>query len=339
MKRIIFSFQSVLLALAATVHAQPLSDVLTDTNGTIVAPTNFWQANVPPLATGLSSSGETLVFGEELGRLTFNAAQTNDPVFAVDSGQSVVMLGLRGTNAFIQAKGEIRIEGINGALAPILASDIAAEGSVTIGDASGDTATINAGTFTAPNATNVGATAVANVGALDARYSAGRGKKGAAWSASSMFGYNNATPVTTAYLSGRMVVFTNGQAGQGLENFLPASEWAGKTVRVEAVGWASDASGGLVPLRMRVIWTTNATNNGGYALSMGGNFAGFVGDTNNSVYAAPTTATNPALWQSPAGTIPTNAVQIIAGLYIARNATNNTATNTIYLQEIRVTEQ
>ena len=212
-------------------------------------------------------------------------------------------------------------------------------GSMTLGDASGDTATVNAGTFTAPNATNVGATSVANVGALDARFSAGRGKMGISWAAPLMFGYNNNAIVSTAYLSGKMVAYTNGQTGHGLENFLSPAEWAGRTVRVEAVAWASDASGGLVPLRMRVIWTTNATNNGGYALSMGGNFAGYIGDTNISVYAAPPSGTNPVLWQSPAGTIATNAAQICVGIYIARNATNNTATNTIYLQEIRVTEQ
>ena len=40
-------------------------------------------------------------------------------------------------------------------------------GSATLGDASGDTVTINAGTFTAPNATNTAPTAVANVASLD----------------------------------------------------------------------------------------------------------------------------------------------------------------------------
>lgn len=44
------------------------------------------------------------------------------------------------------------------------------KGDVTLGDASGDVATVNAGTFTAPNAVSTNATDVANVGALDGRY-------------------------------------------------------------------------------------------------------------------------------------------------------------------------
>jgi len=43
-------------------------------------------------------------------------------------------------------------------------------GNTTLGDASGDTATINAGTVTAANATDTSSTRLANVGALDDRY-------------------------------------------------------------------------------------------------------------------------------------------------------------------------
>jgi len=44
------------------------------------------------------------------------------------------------------------------------------DGNTTLGDASGDTVTINAGTVTAANATDVSSTRLANVGALDDRY-------------------------------------------------------------------------------------------------------------------------------------------------------------------------
>lgn len=43
-------------------------------------------------------------------------------------------------------------------------------GNATLGDASGDTLTINAGTITAPSGTATGSTNLANVGALDSRY-------------------------------------------------------------------------------------------------------------------------------------------------------------------------
>lgn len=51
-----------------------------------------------------------------------------------------------------------------------LSGNLSVNGATTIGDASGDTLTINAGTVTAPNASSTNATDVANVGALDARY-------------------------------------------------------------------------------------------------------------------------------------------------------------------------
>ena len=49
-------------------------------------------------------------------------------------------------------------------------SDVTIQGNTQIGDASGDSLTVTAGTVTAPNATAVGPTNIANVGALDQRY-------------------------------------------------------------------------------------------------------------------------------------------------------------------------
>ena len=45
-----------------------------------------------------------------------------------------------------------------------------ANGNTTLGDASGDTLTINAGTVTAPNASGTSSTSIANIGTTDARY-------------------------------------------------------------------------------------------------------------------------------------------------------------------------
>lgn len=50
------------------------------------------------------------------------------------------------------------------------AGNVQVNGNVTLGDASGDTLTINAGTLTAPNATGTNSNSVANVGTLDTRY-------------------------------------------------------------------------------------------------------------------------------------------------------------------------
>jgi hypothetical protein len=47
---------------------------------------------------------------------------------------------------------------------------VALNGNTTLGDASGDTLTINAGTVTAPNASGTSSTSVANIATLDARF-------------------------------------------------------------------------------------------------------------------------------------------------------------------------
>jgi hypothetical protein len=53
---------------------------------------------------------------------------------------------------------------------PTISANLTVNGNTTLGDASGDSLTINAGTITAPGASGTGSTAVANVGTLDARY-------------------------------------------------------------------------------------------------------------------------------------------------------------------------
>jgi len=49
-------------------------------------------------------------------------------------------------------------------------NNLTVNGNTTLGDAAGDTVTVNAGTFIAANATNLGSTDFANIGSLDTRY-------------------------------------------------------------------------------------------------------------------------------------------------------------------------
>jgi hypothetical protein len=84
-------------------------------------------------AGGLTNStyGERLVFDNAAGRLTYFAAQTNDPVILLTSAASSVMLGLRGTNAFLQSGGNLRIEGIGGGLAALQIASLITSGGQT----------------------------------------------------------------------------------------------------------------------------------------------------------------------------------------------------------------
>lgn len=52
----------------------------------------------------------------------------------------------------------------------IISGSVALNGDTSLGDASGDTLTINAGTVTAPNASGTSSTSIANIATTDARY-------------------------------------------------------------------------------------------------------------------------------------------------------------------------
>ena len=69
-------------------------------------------------AGGLTNSAhnERLVFDGAAGRLTYFASQTNDPVVALSSTAGAMMFGLRGTNGFLQGRGNVRIEKQGGVL-------------------------------------------------------------------------------------------------------------------------------------------------------------------------------------------------------------------------------
>ena len=81
------------------------------TNGTAAQTNAAW-------AGGLTNSSlnERLVFDGAAGRLTYFASQSNDPVIALASPASAMMFGLRGTNGFLQGRGNIRIETQGGGL-------------------------------------------------------------------------------------------------------------------------------------------------------------------------------------------------------------------------------
>ena len=272
MKRIIFSFQSVLLALAATGHSQTLRDVVANTNGALVAPTNFFAASGVPTLAGSNAFTGTNTFSR------LNIGSTNYGWrYATNNGGQIELAFPGGVAAWYQTgspaipymyfAGTVQADTIVGAISatsinaealggqipgsvvgqsmsptvqnwlawenhsqaagvvfsntgPLLASEPVPEnsyyfpaafvtsggadyvntldgvylnatnattalgaprldaatnnftGSAVLGDAAGDTVTVNAGTFTAPNATNTGSTAVANVGALDGRLNA-----------------------------------------------------------------------------------------------------------------------------------------------------------------------
>ncbi len=77
-------------------------------------------------AGGLTNSAlnERLVFDGTAGRLTYFAQQTNDPVIALSTPAAAMMLGLRGTNGFLQGRGNIRIEKQGGLLAGLQAANL-----------------------------------------------------------------------------------------------------------------------------------------------------------------------------------------------------------------------
>ena len=77
-------------------------------------------------AGGLTNAAlnERLVFDGAAGRLTYFAQQTNDPVIALSTPAAAMMFGLRGTNGFLQGRGNIRIEKQGGVLAGLQAANL-----------------------------------------------------------------------------------------------------------------------------------------------------------------------------------------------------------------------
>ena len=205
-----------------------------------------------------------------------------------------------------------------------------ANGNTTLGDASGDTLTINAGTVSTPNS-----------------YFR-RNKAGACEVAAKMSTYSNTALTVVSVYTGQVVQFADGITSASLEIRLNPAEWAGKSVKISAVILSNGTSGGNVRLRMLGGYLTaaalNGANNSGSLLTSGGNSTGALGDgvssvTTGSDFAAPTTAANPLLVESGAFTISSSAQQIYLSFSAIRSNAGDTNTDNLYIQEIRVTEQ
>ncbi len=102
-------------------------DGTTSITNTGCSPTNVaW-------AQGLTNSsfGERLVFDGMAGRLHFYASQTTDPDFGVVSSAGYMVVGTRGTNGFLQAKGNVRIEKQGGGLTGLQVANFVTAGGQT----------------------------------------------------------------------------------------------------------------------------------------------------------------------------------------------------------------
>jgi len=208
-----------------------------------------------------------------------------------------------------------------GTIAPVTVN---ASGNTTLGDASGDAVTINAGTVNIPNA-----------------YFR-RTKAGLAWRAAKMSTYSNLSLTVTSFGTAQVVTFVDGADGSVLEGPLSPSEWAGKTIKIGAVVAVNGTSAGNLRLRFNLNYLTAAELTGGNALSgmLSSARGTILGDSvTGSDYAAPTSATDPKLYESDSIVIPSTAAQIIVTFWAIRTNAGDTNTDNLYVQEIRVTEQ
>ncbi len=102
-------------------------------DGTTSIPTTGGAATNADWAGGLTNAAhnERLVFDGAAGRLTYFASQTNDPVVALASTAGAMMFGLRGTNGFLQGRGNIRIETQGGILTGLQVASLVTGGGKT----------------------------------------------------------------------------------------------------------------------------------------------------------------------------------------------------------------
>lgn len=166
--------------------------------------------------------------------------------------------------------------------------------------------------------------------------------------ASEMATYSNNAKTVVSFGTATCVQFNDGADSAVLELLLNPAQWAGKTVRLGAILAVNGTSAGNLRLRFRGGYCNaaalNGAGNGGYMLTSGGNATGFLGDgvsdgSTGSDFAAPTTSGNPLLVESGNITIPSTAVQIFFSFRAHRANAGDTNTDTLYIHEIRVTEQ
>lgn len=206
------------------------------------------------------------------------------------------------------------------------AANLSITGSTTLGDASGDTLTINAGTVSTPNAYFRRTKAALDVFAS---------KQGT---------YSNQSLTVTGYGTAQVVSYVDGASGSFIEIPLPVSEFAGKTVKIGVMLAVSGTSGGDVNMRLMVGSATAAqfSGTGTGVLFSSGSFPTWASGSDGitgAAYAAPATAGNPVIRWSNAMTIPGDAAAIFASIGSMRNQANDTNTDTLYLHTIRVVEQ
>jgi len=142
---------AALAALLVTASlAWPQASVrVENSTGAVNYPTNFTAAN-SGTAGFLAATSGTAVNPTISGTMTGNFARSG-----TTTGGTISALTLTGTTSGSTL---------------IISGSVALNGNTTLGDASGDTLTINAGTVTAPNASGTSSTSIANIATTDARY-------------------------------------------------------------------------------------------------------------------------------------------------------------------------
>lgn len=173
-------------------------------------------------------NGSFIVGSNYLG---FNTSYAGAADVSLGRNAAGIMQIGNGTN---NASGSLLLNTLNASGNLTLTSTTATltnNGSTTLGDASGDAVTINAGTITAPNASSVNATNVANVGTLDARY--GRLSANQTWTGANTFNgtlsFGNNTQVREALQSGMSIIAAHGTYNDQTLKILTTTDY-GKTV-------------------------------------------------------------------------------------------------------------
>ena len=129
----------------------------------------FWTSTANQAAIATALSGRTLVSPTITG--TMSGSFTRSGTTTGGTFAATTLTGTTNFNAIVGTSSVITTASSGTATATTLtvSGSTTANGNTTLGDASGDTLTINAGTVTAINATSTGSSSVLNQGLIDAR--------------------------------------------------------------------------------------------------------------------------------------------------------------------------
>ena len=130
----------------------------------------FWTSTANQAAIATALSGRTLVSPTITGTMSGSFTRSG-----TTTGGTFAATTLTGTTNFNEIVGTSSVittasSGTATATTLTVSGSTTANGNTTLGDASGDTLTINAGTVTAPNATGTSSTSISNLATLDTRY-------------------------------------------------------------------------------------------------------------------------------------------------------------------------